>query len=318
MTERPETCTARPCVVCHQDVHLEGEDCRVLARQARVEARQHAKAQGWRDFEPDPDPREDCPVRGVSLGMACRRCHDRMAGHLAELPELYALAAGELLPISGSGGGRGTETSLGLRIGALDLRSGADVIGVLATWHRDWTEFYGEEPIDWTRRSHHRSDPVGATLVDVCAVMLRGLRRACQSHPGIDVFAQELTDLVVAARAAARTGTPHATVVDCPADREDGTCGARLTITGLARTDVVWCKRCSSRWEVERLLLVVASDRDAGVWLPAEDVALLMRVGERTLRRWARDGHVQRHAGLYELNSVREAIRTGGRRAEGA
>ncbi len=318
MTERPETCTARNCVVCHQHAHLEGEDCRTLARQARHEARQQARAQGWRDYEPEPDPRADCPVRGTHLGMTCQRCHDRMAQHLVELPELYALAAGELLPARGSGTGRGTETSLGLRIGALDLRSGVDVIGVLATWHRDWTEHYDEEPVDWTRRSHHPSDPVGATLVDVCSVMRRGLLRACQSHPGIDVFAQELSDLVVTARQAARTGTARATVVDCPADHDDGTCGARLTITGLERSDVVWCKRCGSRWEVERLLLVVASDRDAGVWLPAEDVALLMRVGERTLRRWARDGHVQRHGGLYELNSVRAAIRAGGRRAEGA
>lgn len=318
MTERPETCTARTCVVCHQHAHPAGEDCRVLARQARHEARQQARAQGCRDYEPEPDPRADCPVRGTHLGMTCQRCHDRMAGHLVELPELYALAAGELLPAPG-GGGRGTETSLGLRIAALDLRSGVDVIGVLASWHRDWTEHYGEQTIDWTRRSHHPSDPVGATLVDACTVMRRGLLRACQSHPGIDVFAQELAHLVADARQAARTTTRQATIVDCPADRDDATCGTRLDIAGLNLDDIATCRACGTRWEVKRLLLVAASDHDSGVWLPADDVAVLTGVKARTLRRWAEAGHIARRSGMYELNSIRAAAQADRRRrTEGA
>lgn len=309
-TELVDGCTARPCVICEQFAHDTGQDCRTLAREARHEAMAEAKARGWRDYEPETDPRADCPVRAHHLGMTCARCRDRMRKQLREIPELYALAAGELTPGS-SGGGRGTETSLGLRITALDLRQGADVIGILATWAQAWAEDFDEEGADWNRRSPHGKDPVGATLVAVTRHLDHELDRACAISPGIDVFAQELNDVYLAARSAARTMDARHTEVECPNDRDDGICGARIRIGGLELDDVVHCPGCARRWELHRLLLVAASDQSAGAWLPVEDVALLIGVPKSTLNRWAREGRVQRKHGLFELQSVRDAIAKG-------
>lgn len=286
MRERPETCLARQCVICHDFGHELGEICPPAAR---------------------------CPVKGVHLGMTCRRCYDRLTTMLRDLPEYYALAAGELnLGSSGSGGHGSGETSIGLRVSALDLRSGSDVITQLATWQREWSEFYDEQPTDWTVRSRHRRDPVGATLVGLVGRMSRDLHRACQTHPAIDVFARDLTALHGQARAAARANGSRSVLVDCPADHvNDGVCGAPLSIAGLELADVVYCRRCHTRWEVQRLLLVAEADSTSTVWLPVDDVALLVGVSRRTLFDWAKAGRVRREHGLFAVDSVRSAIREG-------
>lgn len=309
-------CTARPCVVCEQPAHDTGQDCRTLARQSRHEALAEAKARGWRDYEPDPDPRDGCPIRAHHLGMTCGRCRDRMRRQLLEIPELYALAGGELSPGASAGGG-GTEASLGLRVAALDFREGSDVLGMLASWARTWEEDFDDTPRDWSRLSHG-TDRVGATLVDLTRHLSRELDRACAVTPGIDVFAQELNDLHLEARVAARTITARHTEVECPADREDGICRARIRVGGLELKDVVHCPKCHTRWELKRLLLVADSDREAGAWLPVDDVALLIGVPKRTLNRWASEGRVQRAHGLFELQSVRDAIAAGTGKSKGA
>lgn len=318
MSDLVAGCTARPCVVCDQPAHDTGQDCRTLAHQARHEALAEAKARGWRDYEPEADSRSDCTIRAHHLGMTCGRCRDRMRTQLRDLPELYALAGGELSP-GASTGGSGTEASLGLRVAALDLRQGGDVIGVLASWDKAWADWYQDAPaIDWSRRSRHRSDPVGRTLIDIVGRIDAQLDRACAVDPGIDVFAQELNDLHAAARIAARTTGSRSQEVTCPADQEDGICGARIRISGLELHDVVYCPACRSRWELQRLLRVTAADREAGVWVPVEDVTLLYGIPKRTLNRWASDGRVARNHGLFELQSVRDAIAKGTSKSKGA
>ena len=152
---------------------------------------------------------------------------------------------------------------------------------------------------------------VGATLVSLCARLAHDLDHSCAVDAGIDVFAQELNDLHLGARSAARTMQARHTEVECPNDREAGICGARIRVGGLELDDVVHCPGCHRRWELHRLLLVVDSDRDAGAWLPVEDVALLYGVSRPTLNRWAKEGRVQRNHGLFELQSVRDAIAKG-------
>ena len=52
------------------------------------------------------------------------------------------------------------------------------------------------------------------------------------------MFAKELNDVYLAARSAARTIEARHTEVECPSDREDGICGARIRIGGLELDDV--------------------------------------------------------------------------------
>lgn len=286
--EQPE-CSARLCVVCTQPAHTPGEEC---------------------------DAGEACPTERVHLGMTCRWCWQRMDRQLRELPEEYALAAAELLP--GAGGERGGESSLGLRIAALDLRSGADLLGVLGEWEREWREFFEDpEPSAPPRaQADHqaRGDRVGANVVAVCAWLRENLIRACRAHPAVDDFAHELSLLHQQARVAARTGGRRHKWVECPTDTDTGRCGAQLKLTGLELTDEVYCRACRATRDVHRLLLVAAADAESGVWLPAEDVALLLGLSTRTLRDWGKRGLVQRRSGLYELRSVRKAIADGATR----
>lgn len=291
MSERPATCLATRCVICHDHAHRLGEIC---------------------------PPADRCSVRAVSLGMACRRCHDRMASQLREIPELYALAGGELGTGSGGSSSRSTEPSLGLRVAALDLRQGADVLVKLGMWQREWSEFFEAPIVSWAKHSRSDSDPTGQTIVDLCARLGADLHRVCAAHPAIDDFAKELNAIHSAARTAARTTGRRHTVVDCPADQpERGICGAPLRITSLELTDVVYCRRCSTRWEVHRLLLVTAADAEAGVWLAVEDAAMLYGVHQRTLRKWAKAERIVRLNGLYEAGSIRLAIHDGTARDAG-
>ncbi|MET0489085.1 MAG: hypothetical protein ABW143_02520 [Acidimicrobiales bacterium] len=226
--------------------------------------------------------------------------------------------------------------SIGIRIDALDMT--ADVLGVLATWQRDWTETLHGREVDWTGGDVRRpgldrqvrdvnvpnllrtsSKGEIPTLTSIVEWLRANLLKACAEHPAIDEFSREVGRLWGAASSASRSQPRQSWVVDCPADTDDGVCGARLRVNGSdfdrmedgrSVPKVVPCPDCGSHWQIDRLLLVVHSTKDAQVWLPAEEVALLMAISESTLRRLARDYPtvVLKDRGRYELASVRAAL----------
>lgn len=248
-------------------------------------------------------------------------CYDRMHEQLDRIPELYALASDEMLP-GQSGAGRSTEVSLGLRVSALDLRAGGDVLERLATWERDWREHFDLDPVRAgtgrqqarDRYARGRDDAVEASLVGVCGFLGTNLHLACRAHYAIDDFSHDLAEIHSTAQAAANIGQRPGWSVDCPADHAGGICGARLRVTGQDYGGTVTCPRCRTPWDVGRLLRVVSSTRQADVWLPADDLALHVGLNERTLRKWAARGLVRRQGGRYSLDDVRKAISDGGTR----
>lgn len=282
-TDQP-TCSAAVCVICHQRAHRIGEQC---------------------------DAGQDCHTRRVHLGMTCRTCYDTIAERLRELPELYALAAGELAAGSGSGIG-GNETTLGIRVAALELRAGHDLLGVLGSWEREWREFFDDPAPSVPAKAS--SDRVGADVVSVCGYLSANLHRSCRAHPAIDDFAHEVEILRQQARQAARTAGRRHVVVECPTDTVDGRCGAKLRITGMDLTDPVYCRSCRTSRDVHRLLLIAAADSESTVWGTVEDASLLFGVTSRTLHRWAASGQVVRERSRYDLGSIRDAIRNGSAR----
>lgn len=253
--------------------------------------------------------------------MVCRRDYERMHDQLVAIPELYALASDEMLPGQGAGG-RSTEVSLGLRVAALDLRAGGDVLERLALHERDWREHFGLDPVSagngrqqaLDRYARGRDDAVGASLVGVVGFLLANLHLACRAHYAIDDFAHELGHLHAVARVAANIGQRPGWTVDCPADHAGGICGSRLRVTGEDYGGSVECPRCRTSWDVGRLLRVVASTRQADVWLPADDLALHIGINERTVRKWHAKGLVRRQGGRYSLDDVRKVISYGGTR----
>jgi hypothetical protein len=234
--------------------------------------------------------------------MACTACEITMARQLVDVVEFYCLAEGELVP--GSGGERGTERGLGVRLSALDFLAGHDAVAVLASWESDWRETYdlSIEPM--------LSRP-GPLLARSVAFLRAWLPRSCDTHPAIDDFARELAECWSAARSAARCSPPRNQSITCPADHPDDEsrmCGYRIPIDADHAHGIVTCKRCRTDWNVLHLMHVAISTPGAEFWADPEAAAGYFRVTSKTLRQWARSKGIRRERGRYEMHSIHLAI----------
>ena len=95
----------------------------------------------------------------------------------------------------------------------------------------------------------------------------------------------------------------------CPADTADGECGSWLRVTGEDFGGSVTCRSCSTIWDTERLLWVVASSSEADLWVDSGAAVRHTGVPESTLRRWGREGRIKRKGSLYEYKSLSNALR---------
>jgi len=241
---------------------------------------------------------------------ACVDCSSRFAEMLRDLPELYAVTAGEFWPVGvGQGsGGKSSETPLGLRVAALDGRSSRVALETLESWERCLREtFSPQQDADLAQRERKAQrwadsdsdDLHGVTLCGVVDWLLRNLERICTEFPAVDEFHAEVKALHKIARAAAREPVEDVTVIECPADHEGGLCGKRLKLTG----EYVSCPRCGTEWDRPRLLMV-ARYANADIWQPAGVVSEHLGIPPRTLSRWAQQGLVQRRGTNYLWSSV--------------
>ncbi len=241
---------------------------------------------------------------GQAFGrMACGHCETKMRDQLTDILEFYALAEGELAP-GRTGSGSSTETSIGVRIAALDFLAGHDVVAVLGLWEREWQEHY-ELTIS--------ADTVRPTVTLLSAVtfLKAWLPTACQSHPAIDDFAREVRENWSLARAAARRAPAQKHTITCPSDddsREDGICGYRISINPEKLNNDVICKRCGTEWNPGHLIHVAISTHGAEVWVDPEAAAGYFKITTKTLREWARGEKIRRDHGRYEMHSIHLAI----------
>ena len=240
----------------------------------------------------------------------CTRCATRISRHLAEIVEFTALAYGELLPGQG-GDGRSTERGLGVRIDALDLIAGFDVLPVLESWERLFREEWGLAPWGPTTalRGAGQADQAAAYLTGTVGFLRAHLDRITE-HPAVGDFAGEVSTCWQQARNAARRQPRQAWRVTCPADTDDGECGEWLRVTGEDFGGEVTCRSCRTSWVTERLLWVVASSTEADMWVDVAAAVKHTGVPESTLRRWARQGKVKRRAAMYEYKSLALMVRT--------
>jgi hypothetical protein len=243
--------------------------------------------------------------------MACARCQNRMAAQLTDILEYTALASGELLPGQG-GDGRSSERGLGIRLEALDLVAGHDVLPVLESWERMFREEWGYAPWGPTTfaRGRGQADQPLAYMTGTVAFLRGNLEKIC-GHVAVDDFASEVNTCWHQARSAARRQPRQAWRVTCPTDIDDGECGNVLRVSGQDFGGTITCKRCSTTWLTDRLLMVVASSNHAELWLDPEAAAEWVGVGVRTLRKWAKLGKIKRDQGRYEVHSLREALAVG-------
>ena len=213
--------------------------------------------------------------------VVCGRCKQRLAAQIADLLELYALAGNELVP-GRTGSSSASELTSGLRVSALAVRAGHDLIGVLAEHASNWLDLFGGQPLP----PRYVLDPHGykihgqrvqVTLVELVAYLLKHLDRACRvpgddcGVPDLVVFAQEVREQWAVLREAARVAPARSVTVTCPRDTDDPQvrCGNRLKVSPDLEA-IVFCRQCHTSWTTRRLLLVVAADAQSDIWLDLE------------------------------------------------
>jgi len=243
---------------------------------------------------------------------ACVDCTSHLMGMLRDLPEFYALAAGEY--VSSRQDAAGNAVSIGLSVAALDARSPREAIWALESWERDWREtlqaFGGaDSEVAQRKRKAERwaeSESPDFTGVNLCGVvnfLMIHLEAAACEHPAIDEFATELRVIHSRARGAAGEPAPDVTIIECPADYDkDGrttVCGMRLHLVN----DEVDCPRCGSAWSFGRLVLV-ARATGADIYRPGPMLAEHFGVSLRTLQRWRKDGLIRGKGASYHHGDI--------------
>lgn len=250
-----------------------------------------------------------------SEARVCSLCQSRMNRMLEDLKCFRSEAAGNLLP-SGSGDGRSSERGLGVRLDALDLVAGFDVLPLLEEWERDWRRCFGLMPFGPASAERSRgvrpdADRISHRLSSCITFLQSNMQQACSEHPAVGDFGRELRGMWRSAQAAAGAQPRTSWLVACPADVESGECGRSIRITGEDFDSEVKCRSCGTVWPVERLLRVVASSRHSELWLDPEAASRWFGIPSRELRRWAARGRIKRSGGRYESHSIRAAISEG-------
>lgn len=243
---------------------------------------------------------------GKAAALCCERCRMRIDDDLLGISAFHHLAEEELLPGRG-GDGRSSERGLGIRIDALDFVSGHTVVDILELWERDIRETYGLTPYGPAslNRCQGAQDQPLAVLSGVVAFLRAWLPRLSQDFLPIDDLAREVHDCWLQAQRAANAAPRTAYRVACPTIDDDGAdCGRMLAVAGDDLEGEVTCRSCRTTWSVDWLLTIVAAESERAIWMDPETAASRAGVDERTLRRWARDGKVQREHGRYEYRSI--------------
>lgn len=172
---------------------------------------------------------------------ACPGCQQQMDAALAELPGLVEqldVTPGRSGPRVGSlHAAAGSRPPIDLAV--VDLRT--QVVGVLASWVRDWAESGAGDLPDW---------PAGETaqVAAACRWLRWRLDWAARQHPAVDEAMTEIRDAHRAVRLAVEGRDERAVPVAC-------TCGATLRATVSSRGARCSCGREYGRAELLSLPL---------------------------------------------------------------
>lgn len=273
--------------------------------------------------------------------LTCYPCKRRIDERLADLLELYALTEGELQPGRGSGsGGRSSGQSIGLRVAALNTLNGADLLGILGEWEDIWRLRFGHADahprmlID-AQGYKIRAQKITRSLAEIVDYLRTWLDQACRTPypvwPGpidepygidpdteqtagqpnvIDIAAFETAIRLLhgEVKTAARIVYPPTWHVDCPADTDNGICGANLRIDPATIDADVHCRACGRRWTTRWLMRVAEAESKTAIHTTVADAALHFGVSDTTIKRLARAGKITREHGQVILSEVREAL----------
>ena len=249
-----------------------------------------------------------------------------MHHQLRDILEFVALAETNLLPGKGNGvwSAWTGEQPIGIRVDALDLVAGFDVLPALESWERLFREDfkltkYGEisgqrarvvmiSMPNQNKRSLPRQIPISGYFSGTVIFLQQWLPRICETHPAVDEFSKELRYLHRQAQAASGQSPRTSWNVTCPSDIDDGECGSRLRVNGEDFDGHITCRQCHTTWPVQRLLLVAASSTTSAIWLDPEAAARMYNITTKTLQRWAKSGRIHKQNGRYDVRQIQQAL----------
>ncbi len=223
----------------------------------------------------------------------CGECWDRLAARLRGVPglgdELEVTITRQDKVSAGRVGGRGTETPLPFNAGASISKTHLRYF--LGTWCRDVADYTGAA----------LPTAVVRDVVSDAATWLLEHEGGVRNHPAADDLCEELGEAVYAAVRA----------IDRPADRVfAGWCC--VVLYARPGAEGVRCRECGQEYEVDaarQQLLTYLPDQkgtssDVSTWLSWAGA----RVPAGTIRRWASEGRIPRHGGLYRVGDVLDVI----------
>ncbi len=262
----------------------------------------------------------------------CARCIGRVRADLVEVVRLYHELRFALLNHNRAN----AEIPGGLAQVLLGPYSEGRAALHLALTANDWTELdedgIGPEPPllvlaswedDWRREFDHRAAQHRATITNASGYLQRHLDHAAQRHLAFDEFARDVRTTRARLQHARDDADPTVHGVACfdcghdlcqtfdepaPCDHEHAPCGCDQG----GRRDTWQCMRCGRTYtEHDYRRAVRQAHIEQEPWRRPSEVHAITGVPEKTLRRWARAGHISRRTGerigwtLYHVNEVR-------------
>lgn len=121
----------------------------------------------------------------------------------------------------------------------------------------------------------------------------------------IDDFADEVAQCLRVLRRWDVTAEDRGQMVPCPTVMEDGSeCGKRLGFH-VHLDEQVTCRKCGATRDVPQLLMAANADN---ALVDAEALAGRYQINAQTIRKWARQGRVERQGQRYRLGDVRVMV----------
>jgi hypothetical protein len=253
---------------------------------------------------------QTCQICGHQTQTTCTKCAQRIHKQLTQIHQYTIQAHNELTP-SQTGNGATSERTLGIRLDALDLIAGNDVLPILESWEQMFRQEWGYTPWGPTtaNRCKTHTNQALAYLTATIAFHQAHIDRILQ-HPTANDYNSEIHQCWQQARTAARAQPRQAWRVTCPTDTNNGECGNTLSITGQDLDQTITCHKCRTHWPTERLLWVVATSSQADLWIDTEAASKQTGIPESTLRRWAKQGRIKKQGTRYEYKSLITALQT--------
>lgn len=245
--------------------------------------------------------------RRVSSDILCSLCARRFTNALDEIREFSSMIDTAMPHSSSVGATRSSERTLGVNVDALDVICQNDTLPLLESWEIAIRHDFDLTPYGVVTETQKR-----AALLRERVEFIQSWRdRLMEARwPLLADMHQEIMSEASRLARIACVDDHEGWRVECPTDVDDEMCRRRLRVTrdDLDNDAEIMCRSCKRVWTARRLVVVSAAAKDVDVWVPADTLADWYGVTKRTLRRWAKQGLIERRGRLFSDRSMRRQI----------